>query len=79
MIAISNYGFIQKRGHANYVKGDGDIAAGNPIFSHGSGAADLWVDGEEEQIFGYALTADAADTSLSASQVVFAAMINCGV
>lgn len=79
VIASGSYGFIQKRGKADYVKGDGSVAAGDALVSHGSGAADTLDTDEGDMVFGYALTADAADSTLTSSQVVCSAMINCGV
>lgn len=79
-IASGSYGFIQSKGYATYVQGDGGVAAGHSIMCHATtdGMADTWAAGAgaEQKIFGIAFAADAADTAVD-SRVVFAALINC--
>tara|TARA_R100000458_G_C8253125_1_gene229686 strand:+ start:742 stop:1221 length:480 start_codon:yes stop_codon:yes gene_type:complete len=79
-IAISSYGFVQKSGYAPYIKGDGSVAAGDALVAHAAGVADTLDTDQGDMVFGYALTADAADSAATGHSVpVFAGMIKCGV
>tara|TARA_R100000008_G_scaffold86287_1_gene78726 strand:- start:9487 stop:9966 length:480 start_codon:yes stop_codon:yes gene_type:complete len=79
-IAISSYGFVQKSGYAPYIKGDGNVAAGDALVAHAAGVADTLDTDQGDMVFGYALTADAADSAATGHSVpVFAGMIKCGV
>jgi len=79
-IAISSYGFVQKSGYAPYIKGDGDVAAGDALVAHTLGCADTLDTDQGDMVFGYALAADAADSDATGHAVpVFAGMIKCGV
>ena len=80
VIASGSFGFVQCRGYATYVKGDGSVAQGEDIVPHTAGKCDTFADGEEEQVIGLALADDAANAAAVVHSVpVFAAMINCGV
>ena len=82
-IAISSYGFVQKSGYAPYIKGDGNITAGDALVAHAAGVADALDTDQGDMVFGYALAADATDADVEAivghSVPVFAGMIKCGV
>lgn len=79
-IASGSFGFVQKSGRAPYIKGDGLIAAGDALVAHTLGTADTLATDQGDMVFGYALAADAADSSATGHSVpVFAGMIKCGV
>jgi len=79
-IASGSYGFVQKSGYAPYIKGDGSVAAGDALVAHTLGTADTLDTDQGDMVFGYALAADAADSSATGHSVpVFAGMIKCGV
>lgn len=73
------YGFIQIGGQA-IVVGDGSVAAGDYVVAHTTdGQADTFADGEEEQVFGYALDADGTGNDPLATLNMFhcVLMMNC--
>ena len=79
-IASGSYGFVQKSGYAPYIKGDGSDSAGDVLVAHTLGTADTLDTDQGDMVFGYALAADAADSSATGHSVpVFAGMIKCGV
>jgi hypothetical protein len=58
-IAAGAWGEVYVSGYCPYVLTDGGVAAGDPLVAHTvAGEADTFADGEEEQVFGYALSTD---------------------
>jgi hypothetical protein len=73
------YGFVQIGGMA-LVVGDGSVAAADYVVAHTvDGQADTFADGEEEQVFGYALDADSTANDPLATLNMFhcTLMMNC--
>ena len=68
----NSYGFMQIAGVA-LVEGDGSVAAGEAVVLHSvNGQADSMADGEEEQVFGTALsTDDTANDPLTTSALFY--------
>lgn len=60
-IAADSYGWIQVGGIVSCI-GDGSVAAGEQVISHGDGTIDTMAAGEEASVVGHALEADIATT-----------------
>lgn len=72
-IAAGSFGWVQVSGIHPAVKTDAGVSAGDALVGHTvDGEADTMADGEEEFVFGFALTADTA-TEPHSSQ----AMLQC--
>lgn len=73
-IADASYGYIMVSGRHDAVKTDGGVAEGDYLVPHtADGQADTMADGEEEQVFGFALETDDGTTSAGTA----AAIIRC--
>ncbi len=60
-VAINSYGYMLIEGIHSAVSTDGGVAIGESLVAHSvNGEADTMADGEEEQVFATALTADTA-------------------
>jgi hypothetical protein len=70
-IDTGNYGFILISG-VGEVRTDASVAAGDYLVGHGADhEADTMADGEEEQVFGFALEADSATEPHKALSYVY--------
>ena len=70
-IAAGSYGWVQVSGYHDKVKTDGGVAAADFLVGHSvDGEADTMADGEEEQVFGQALTADTVTEPHSCAAVL---------
>ena len=73
VLATNKYGFIQSIGDGRVALAvtDGNVAAGDPLVIDGGatcvGAVDTMADGEEESVFGDAMTADSGTTQPAGS------------
>ena len=73
ILATNKYGFIQTIGDGRVTLAvtDGNVAAGDPLVIDGGatcvGAVDTMADGEEESVFGVAMTADSGTTQPAGS------------
>jgi len=80
-IALNSYGFIIKRGYADYVFGDGSVTAGSSIISASNVGdaknATLTNADEVAAVFGLALADDASAVVGGVTRVLFAATVNC--
>lgn len=71
-IGVGEYGWVMKQGTHLGVYTDGGVSANDPLVPHTvDGEADTMADGEEEQVFGWALADDSAGTE------IVAAYVNC--
>jgi len=70
-IAAGSYGWVQVSGYHDKVKTDAGVSAADFLVGHSvDGEADTMADGEEEQVFGQALTADTATEPHSCAAVL---------
>ena len=70
-IAAGSYGWVQVSGYHDKVKTDAGVAAADFLVGHSvDGEADTMADGEEEQVFGQALTADTVTEPHSCAAVL---------
>ena len=79
-IPLNSYGFIIKRGYADYVFGDGSVTAGSSVISASNNGdaknANLANADEVAAVFGLALANDASATVGGVTRVLFAAAVD---